>query len=229
MKALRIFVVILFVLGFQFSAIAETWKMTSLDWQPYSGSDMTNQGNSIQKLKTLLKTEGIDLLVEFYPWERSQMLAGTKDYVGYFPAWPEEVDTGFTASDPVDSSNIGILVNTDSTLVWKDIDTLVKNYKIGIISTYVYPELIEQAVKKYPANVDYSQTEGELMRKLSGKRFDAAITDPEVMIYTAQIVGVTNIKVLNKSIMSKPLVVAFRNGADNTKRVEILNKILKKK
>lgn len=227
MKHFIIIFVSLLSFAFSVTASAETWKITSLDWQPYSGSDLSNQGNSVQKLKSLLKKEGIDLVVEFYPWERSQKLAGTKDYVGYFPAWPEEVDKGFTASAPVDWSNLGIMVNSDSSVKWKDIDDLFRNNVVGIVSTYVYPENVQQAMKKYPQNVDKSIDETELMKKLSGKRFSAALTDPDVMLYLAGKAGIKNVKVLNKSIERKPLVVAFRNGDDNKKRIEILNRLVK--
>lgn len=222
------FIIFTVILQLSVSAIAETWKVTSLDWQPYSGSDMSNQGNSVQKLKTLLKAEGIDLVVEFYPWERSKKLAETKDYIGYFPAWPEEVEKGFTASAAVDWSNLGVMVNSDSTIKWKDIDDLFKNNVVGIVSTYVYPENIQQAIKKYPKNVDKSLDETDLMKKLSGKRFAAALTDPEVMMYLANKAGIKNVKILNKSIVRKALVFALRNGEDNKKRAEILQKILKK-
>lgn len=89
---------------------AEEWKITSLDWEPYSSSTMASQGNIIQKLRNLLKTEGIDLIVEFYPWKRSKFLAKKEGYVGYFPAWPEEVDPCcFFASPPIGLSEIAVM------------------------------------------------------------------------------------------------------------------------
>ena len=44
---------------------AETWRITSLDWQPYSGSDLANHGKSVEKLRGLLKKESIELIVDF--------------------------------------------------------------------------------------------------------------------------------------------------------------------
>lgn len=226
-KSFMLFAFCCFVLGSS-SLFAETWKITSLDWQPYSGSDMTNKGKSIQKLQTLLKAQGIDLVVEFYPWKRAQALAGQKDYVGYFPAWPEEVYSGFIASDPIDWSNLGALVASDSAIKWTTIDDLFKNNKVGIIETYAYPDYIQAAIKKYPNNVDKSPDETILLKKLSMKRIDAGLTDPDVTLYLAQKENITNIKVLNKSIEKKALVIAFRAGEDNKKRIELINKLLKK-
>ncbi|WP_147822445.1 transporter substrate-binding domain-containing protein [Salidesulfovibrio onnuriiensis] len=202
----------------------EVWKITSLDWQPYSGSDMASQGNSIQKLRDLLQKEGIELKVEFYPWARAQKLASTADYVGYFPAWPEEVTEGFTASEPVDWSEIGVLTYKGSGLQWSGVDALFGEM-VGLVGTYTYPQNITAAAAKNPANVDKASNEVALLKKLSGKRFRAAITDPAVMLYLASKEGIDNIETL-KVLEKKALVVAFRNGADNKKRMELLKKLL---
>ncbi|MBN2653188.1 MAG: transporter substrate-binding domain-containing protein [Spirochaetales bacterium] len=205
----------------------ETWRITSLDWQPYSGSDMATLGNSIQKLKGLLAKEGITLEVDFFPWLRSQQLAKTEKYIGYFPAWPEEVADGFVASLPVDWSEIGILKQTGKSISYKDMDDLFKNYKVGIVSTYEYPKEIADAMKKYPKNVDESPDEVSLLKKLSAGRFQVAITDPNVMMYLASREGISNIEVLVQVVVKKELVIALRNDPDNQARIEFLKKLLK--
>ncbi len=108
----------------------EIWKITSLNWQPYSGAELANQGNSIQKLRELLKKEGIRLIVEFYPWKRAQKKARSKEFVGYFPAWPEEVYEGFVASPPVDNSYVGILKRSEININFESVDELFKKYKV---------------------------------------------------------------------------------------------------
>ncbi len=225
----KIIVSIVFIMFFAVTSQAgETWKITSLDWQPYSGSELTNQGNSVQMLKELLKKEGIRLVVEFYPWKRAQKKAKTAGYVGFFPAWPEEVGKGFIASPPVDWSTVNVLKRTADKITFNTIDELFKNYKVGIVNTYVYPKAINDAMKKYPANVDGSPSEVSLLKKLSKKRIKVALTDPNVMLYLANKEGIDNI-IADKEIMKKELVVAFREGKDNKKRLEILKKLLKNK
>lgn len=66
-----------------------------------------------------------------------------------------------------------------------------------------------------------------LMKQLSANRIQAALTDPAVMMYLAQKEGIKNVKILNESIEKKPLVFAFREGEDNLKRIEILNRLSK--
>jgi polar amino acid transport system substrate-binding protein len=206
---------------------AETWKITSLDWQPYSGRNLSNQGKSIQKLRNLLEKKGIKLQVEFYPWKRAQHIAKKNEYVGYFPAWPEEVGKGFVASPPIDTSKLGILTRTSNNLKYENIDDLFEKYKVGIVGTYSYPEPIEKAKQRHSLQIDWSPNEISLVRKLSVGRFDVALTDPKVMLFLAEKEGISNIKVLNASVENKPLVLAFRNDPDNKKRIEILKQLLR--
>lgn len=206
----------------------EIWKITSLDWQPYSGADMVNQGNAIQKLRLLLEKEKIRLVVEFYPWKRAQSKAKAEEYVGYFPAWPEEVAEGFTASPPIDWSIVGLLKNSEIEIDTDNIEDIFRKYKVGLISTYVYPKEVTDMMKKYPYHAIESTGEVSLLKMLSsGERFDVAITDPTVMLYLAQKEGIANVEDTGTIITQKELVIAFRKGADNQRRIELLKRILK--
>ena len=207
-------------------AVAETWRITSLDWQPYSGSDMEDQGKSIARLRDVLARNGIELIVEFYPWRRAQNLAKQPKYVGYFPAWPEEVGEGFVPSSPVDWSYIGVMIPTGSNLAWETIDKLYENHKVATIVTYAYPKEIENAMKRFPGNVISSPNETLCAKMLVGKRAEAAISDPNVMLYSARQVGITNIEILKKDLQKKALVIALRNDDASKQRIEFLNKML---
>ena len=109
---------------------------------------------------------------------------------------------------------------------FNSMDELFKNYRVGIVSTYVYPRVISDAIKIYPANVDGSPNEIALLKKLSIRRLQAAITDPIVMMYLAEKESIYNIEPA-RQIMKKELVIAFRDGEDNKKRIIILKKLLK--
>lgn len=203
----------------------EVWKITSLDWQPYSGADMATQGNSIQKLRELLKKEGITLQVDFFPWARAKDVAKSKEYVGFFPAWPEEVDKGFVASPAVDQSEIGVLRNRASKVTFKNVDDLFKNHTVGIVKTYVYPQDISDAAKKYPKNTDGAMTEESLLQKLAKGRHQTAITDPSVMLYLAGKQGIDNVESV-QVLTKKDLVIALRDDEENKPRIARLQKIL---
>ena len=204
----------------------EVWKIVSLDWQPYSGANVVDQGSSVQKLRELLAQRDIALEVEFYPWARGKKLVETNSsYVGVFPAWPEDVFEGAIVSKAVDWSEISILKRKDKALNYLSIEELFKNYSVGVVSSYIYPKEIEQAMDKYPQNVEPAPNELSLLKKLSAGRGFVAITDPKVMMYLAEAENITNIEPV-ATIMKKELVVGFRNDERNKKRLQVLHSLL---
>ncbi len=218
---------IVFSLFFWSNVQAETWRLTSLAWEPYSGDDLPHQGSSIEILKNILKKEGIELVVEFYPWKRAQLLANTEKYVGYFPAWPEEVGKDFTASPAIDWSLVGILGNKDIEVQYETIDQLYANFKVGTVSTYTYPDVIKHAMEKYPQHVFGAPHEEALLKSLSNNRTQVAITDPKVMMFLADKYKITNVTPI-QPVIKKELVIAFNNLPTNRAHLEQLLTILEK-
>ncbi len=164
---------------------AEKWTITSLDWQPYSGKNLPDQGKSIVKLRQALQLNSIKLEVKFLPWARAKAMATQPGYIGYFPAWPEEVNEGFIASPPVDWSQIAIMSRGERTIP-ADLDSLFSTHIVGLIRSYVYPKEIEEAANRHKNNVDEAPDENSLVKKLARGRCDIAITDPAVMKYYAE-------------------------------------------
>lgn len=204
----------------------EVWKITSLNWEPYSGARMINQGNSIQKLRSLLKKNGITLQVEFYPWLRAQQVAKTKGYLGYFPAWPEEVKDGFIPSEEVDISNVSIMSRNINNHKYLNIKHLCENFKIGFVRTYVYPHSVMNIMSEKPDCFIGAPFESSLLLMLSKGRFDFAITDSIVMDYLASQEGIGNIHHY-KTLMNKKLVIALRDAPDNREKIKLITNLLK--
>ncbi|WP_421901180.1 substrate-binding periplasmic protein [Maridesulfovibrio sp.] len=203
---------------------AEKWKITSLDWEPYSGKNLPDHGKSIVKLRQALQLSGIKLEVEFLPWARAKTMATQPGYIGYFPAWPEEVEDDFVASPPVDWSKISIMARR-RICIPENIDSLFARHIVGLVKTYEYPEEIAEAAKRYSDNVDQAPDENSLVRKLARGRCEVAITDPSVMKYYAAQNGIENIVVLKK-LFTTPLVVAIRKSEYSDRVLEILTKAL---
>ena len=227
-KIIKIILIsILFLFSSNIFLFSQTvWKMTALAWGPYVDEKAEHMGSTTKKLSDMLKKEGISLVVDFYPWERAKLKAKTSEYVGYFPAWPEEVLDGFTASPPIDWSEIGIVMKKGDKPDFTDLDSLFRKYRIGIVSTYVYPDEINKYIKKYPENIDTAPDEVSLLKKLRSGRNKAAITDPSVMKYFAEQLRMKGFETA-ELIMKKELVIAMRDDDENRERIMLLEKILK--
>jgi polar amino acid transport system substrate-binding protein len=228
LNVMKIIVVLLISLSTTLSIVKaeEVWKITSLNWEPYSGSRMIKQGNSIQKLRKLLKKNDITLQVEFYPWLRAQKVAKTKGYLGYFPAWPEEVKDGFIPSEEVDISNVSIMSRNINNHKYLSIKHLCENFKIGFVRTYVYPHSITNIMSEKPDCFIETPLEATLFLMLSKGRFDFAITDSIVMNHLASQEGIENIHHY-KTLMNKKLVIALRDAPDNRIKIKRLANLLK--
>lgn len=219
-------VLILFLsLPLQSALSEEVWKITSLDWQPYSGQELQNQGNSIEKLRKVLKQHGVKLIVEFYPWNRARLLAKNKEYIGYFPAWPEEVEPGFVTSVPIDMSNIGLIKLAKKKIEHSSTDELFKNYRYGIVESYVYPDKFMVYINKNLNNKVPATNEVSLFNMLQAERFDFAITDPKVIQYIENKPKNSNLSVI-KVCMQRALVMAIRSDEKNQEQVKKIQSIL---
>jgi polar amino acid transport system substrate-binding protein len=203
----------------------ETWKIASLSWPPYSGPELADQGHSIKKLTELLKKENITLIVEFYPWQRAKYLVQTDpEYLGIFPAWPEDAFEHALISPAIDWSEIAVLKLPQQTLNFDSIDQLLKEHPVGVVGTYIYPKVFDDAIKKYPHHVEFAPNEFSLLMKLSSGRGLAAITDPKVMRHLAEKEGIENLEAI--FVMKKELVLAFRDDEENRRRFKILTQLL---
>lgn len=201
------------------------WRVASLNWEPYSGAEMSTQGNVVQRLRCLLKAVDVQLLVEFYPWARAQEFAKEPEFEGYFPAWPEEVLPGFLASEPLAWSDVSVMTYAGSNVEWTDLETLFKEQYVGLIRTYAYSDAVMKLAKQYAENVTLLPSETSLLKKLSRGHISAAITDSAVMQYLAERMALGNIKFL-KELKRKPLVMAFRDTPENRKRLALLNMLI---
>ena len=209
-------------------AFANTvWKITTLNWPPYTSDQMTNEGNSIQQLRLLLRQHNIELIVEFYPWQRAMKIAEGSAYLGYFPAWPEEVKTGFVPSKPVSFSDIGLISMKAEPIKFNSIDDLFGRYRIGLIRSYVYPADIEQAMLQHEQNTYTTLNETMLLNMFVYGRFDVAITDPLVLSYIAEKQGIPGLHT-QQLLYRRPLVFGLRDKPDNQANISLLNTILAK-
>lgn len=206
------------------NAIAgETWVVASLEWAPYCGISMDKQGKSIEKLREGLKGEGIELLVEFYPWQRAKMTAKSDSYVGYFPAWTAEIDPGFIASVPIDNSEVAVIKLKGTEVKFNNLFELFQNYKVGVVRGYGYPNSVAKAMKAHPTHVDEANDEVLLLRKMYVSRYPVIISDPLVTQYAAAKEKIEGVEVV-QSISKEPLVMAVREGEGSARKLEILKR-----
>lgn len=205
---------------------AETWKIASAEFPPYSGPDLPGQGIAISALRKVLESKGIKVEVEFYPWGRSKRIAARSDFVGFFPAWPEEVRENFMPSKGIVESKVGLLYMKERPPKWKNMEELFRDYQICLIQNYRFSDEVEAAAQRYPHNVVSAPHEENLVKMMSLGRVKAAITDIRVMLHYADLLGIDNMEFSPRSVEYKRLVLAFSDRQDNYARLELLDSLL---
>ncbi|MEP3047812.1 MAG: hypothetical protein ABJL55_18725 [Roseibium sp.] len=205
------------------SAFGETWRIASLEWPPYSGSKLAGSGTAVEALRSILKDQQITLVVDFMPWPRAKTVAATEDYVGYFPAWPEEVLSGFEPSLPITTSQIGIIQHKNKQIAWTDLRDLFDNHKVGFVTSYVYPQAIQDLISEVYGQNSGEENEHDLARTLAAGRVDVAVTDPNVMMFVANELSLEGIEPNSRVLHQHPLVLAVAKKGNYQERIRVLN------
>lgn len=167
------------------NANSETFRLTSLEWPPYSGDILANQGASVLVAKLAFKAMGYELKVDIYPWLRAVKL-GLDDpqYLGYFPEY-------YSASLEQDkcnfSSNIGIsplgfAEHKSNPIEWNSLKDL-KQYKIATVAGYVNTDEFDRMAANQELDVQPAVNDIININKVFNGRVEAAVIDPRVMSY----------------------------------------------
>ncbi|MEO1112126.1 MAG: hypothetical protein AAFY05_07320 [Pseudomonadota bacterium] len=201
--------------------------MASPEWPPYAGADLPDNGRAIDRLRTVLQRAGITLEVDFMPWSRAKAVAASSDYIGYFPAWPGDVDDQFVVTDPVDVSRLAIIRRVETTLETSCIDGLFENYRVGFVAGHVYPAQIQRLIYQHYQPEDGSEDEEDLVRVLAAGRIDAALSDPAVLLHLAEKLHLNGIDPVVDILEKRPLVLALSRTGGYMQRLERLNKLLR--
>jgi polar amino acid transport system substrate-binding protein len=226
-KALLIATAVLFS---QVASAAETWKITSLDWQPFSGKALPEGGASIAVLRAALKAEGIELQVEFYPWTRAIETAKQPGYAGVYPSWPEDVAPGFTGSAVLFKSPVGFVEPKAKPLVWTKLEDL-KGKKIGIVQDYGNTPEFMALAKNGTIKTEVVTSDLLNIKKVAGGRIDGAFIDLANLNYflkydAKDLAG--QVQANPRVIDSKDLVLAINDSFVNKKANAILSSGLAK-
>lgn len=208
---------------------AEPVKLTSLDWPPYTGAELPDQGASVAVAKAAFAAVGYELTVEFFPRKRAVNLA--KDdpgYDGYFPEYyAEELKQDFLLSEPMGSGPLGFAELSIHPIQWSALPDLA-NYKIGVVSGYVNTAEFDEMVAKGTLKTSAASDDVKNLQKVLGKRIDAAVVDKNVLAHLLNTVpelasAKGKIQFNRTMLEDKQLYVCFKKGPRGEKLAKALN------
>ena len=211
---------------------AETVKLTSLEWPPYSGKDLPNQGASVAVAKAAFEAMGHTLEVNFLPWSRAVAVAKDGgEYVGYFPEYLYE-SSEFIFSEPMGQGPLGLVENTKSPIQWETVSDL-KKYTVGVVQDYVNTEELDSMIASGDIKSQAVSGDDQNILKVANGRVDVAVIDSNVLDYLIandpriSKVG-DKVQMNDKLLVNKDLYIAFGNSAAGKKWKKIFDEGLNK-
>jgi len=211
---------------------ADTLYLTSLEWPPYSGEDLSAQGASVAVAKAAFEAMGHELVVEFYPWSRAVALATNNDkYAGYFPEYYYESDE-FLFSDPMGQGPLGFVENVNNPIDWNSLDDLTDK-TIGVVQDYVNTEKLDTMIADGELNASAVTSDSQNVLKVAGGRIDMAVIDSNVLDYLLENdpkvdMAIGKVQMNDKLLVEKDLYIAFKNNANGQQWRDIFNEGLTK-
>lgn len=155
---------------------AETWKIITLDWPPYTTEKDEELGAACKALKEALRSVGVEVEFIFMPWARGIYEVKKSEYVGIFPVWNNGAHKEGKLSPMLFTSPIGFVYNKNATHAWTKLEDF-KGLNIGIVQSYEYPEEILDLGKKDFFHLQTVTSDEQNLHKVAYKRIDLTIVD----------------------------------------------------
>lgn len=228
----------LFILAFSALLItttpvrADVLTMPTLDWPPYSGKNLPEQGASVAVVRAAVEAMGHELSVEFYPWSRTVYLVkNDAQYAGYFPEYHYDTDD-LIFSDPIGTGPLGFVENTNQPIEWSTLDDLT-SYTIGVVRGYVNTPELDALIANGTLKSSDVTSDTQNLQKVGRERIPLAVVDANVLDYLKEnepsLRKVKDALQMNKQLLvDKQLHIAFADNEAGQKWRKIVNEGSKK-
>ncbi len=180
MRCFVIGVLPLLILLVASSAFGETIRLSTLEWPPFVGLELSEQGVVSERVRKICAVAGMRLELSFTPWKRALLEASTGVSHGFFPEYRSaNREKDFYFSEPVGCSVVGLVRRSDVKLDWTRLEDLAA-YRIGVVDGYVNTEEFDRLVANGVLLTVKSNSDVLSLRMLEAGRIDAVVMDRAV-------------------------------------------------
>lgn len=207
-----IFALLIFLLHGVF-AQAETWRINTLDWPPYTCARCPENGAAAKALRDSLKTVGVDVEFVFYTWGQAIQKSSDAAVVGYFPLWRESLKSGFQLSPPLFQSPLGFIEPRNKPLAWNSLMDL-RGKKLGVTKDYGNTAEFNRLVKSGVIKVEVAVSDDINVLKVAEGKLDGALMDinnARYFLFTSQAGVLSKVRVNGKILEAKDLYLAVNH------------------
>ncbi|MGB0935340.1 MAG: substrate-binding periplasmic protein [Alphaproteobacteria bacterium] len=209
-------------------------KLYSLNWKPYTGKNLYENGLSAYVVRKAFEAVGYELIIEFYPWKRT--LANARENIsfhGYFPAYfNKEREKEFIFSEAFGNSPLGFVENVAQPISWNSLDDL-QEHLIGTVTEYANTPEFDEKVTNDVLNTDEASGDKQNILKVAHGRLPLAVIDKHVLSYLVENdlrkrdIGHL-VQFNDKTLADKSLYICFKKSPEGEKMNKIFSEGLKK-
>jgi polar amino acid transport system substrate-binding protein len=200
------------------AAGAEPIRLATLEWEPYIGSKLDEQGYVAALVRAAFAEQGVDVEIAFYPWARALHLARSGEVDGLVPEYFDASrEKDFAFSDPFPGGPLLLYKRKDAAIAFSADPVrepeaalrALKDYRFGIVRGYVNTPSFDAA---FYLSKDEASDDATNLRKLVFGRIDLAVIDgpvAEYLIRTRYPSYAGKVERMLPALAEMPLYIAF--------------------
>ncbi|MBY0417905.1 MAG: transporter substrate-binding domain-containing protein [Pararheinheimera sp.] len=165
------------------ATVTDTVRLASLDWPPYTGHQLEQQGETTVLLRQVFAAMQLDLQTEFLPWSRA-IRASEKNgalYSGYFPEYQTH-NPKFILSDSLGVSELGF-VEAKARPFGQLSVAMLPQLQLGVVQDYVNLTVVDQMIGRGQLTPQLALSDRQNVLKVALGRLDLAVIDRRVLVY----------------------------------------------
>ncbi|HJS15154.1 MAG TPA: transporter substrate-binding domain-containing protein [Rheinheimera sp.] len=168
---------------FVWAVVAEPVRLASLDWPPYTGHQLEQQGETAVLLRQVFAAMQQEVQTEFLPWSRAIRVSEKNGslYAGYFPEYQTH-NPKFILSDSLGVSELGFVEATAKPLGQLNVE-LLSGLQLGVVQDYVNLAVVDQMISRGQLTPQLAFSDRQNILKVALGRLDLAVIDPRVLAY----------------------------------------------
>jgi polar amino acid transport system substrate-binding protein len=205
---------------FPLSALADSYKLVTLEYPPYEYTENGQaKGLAVEIIREAFKLMKHDVVIESYPWARSQKMFEDGEVDGIFTFFKTPAREAFTlfGKEPVVTQPISLWVLKDSKIEFDGDLTKLKAQSFGVVNKVSYGEKFDTAVKEGVLRVDPAHSIENCIEKLTAGRFDIWVSNKYGAIHELKRVGKFGaVKELKTVVQDIPAFVGFSKKRNHT-------------
>lgn len=205
---------------------AETFRLTTLEWCPYTCPSLPGGGATTEILRTALGSQGHGLEVDILPWKRAVQLARRDpSLAGYYPEY-SSASLGSGISPPIGHGPLGIAERRDHPLRFQTVADL-SGHRLGTVEGYLNTPALDAGIASGLQPAESTVSDLSNLLKLGAGRIDGAVIDGRVMAYLMAFdpaLRPTSGRLLFNSVIleEKTLHVVFSPSGPGMRMAEVL-------